>query len=156
VIRQLEREIFASVQARRVLREEPLRERGSRRHTGSARNAITALGTETQRTNYACGLRGHPTELSGKQVFSIYLSQCEKLMRTDFGKSGHRLGAIRSCGLHGDRNIETPATQVKKLIKMDWYTEQPHPIKEQLETNSLKEEAAGKAGEQPSRGLNRR
>jgi hypothetical protein len=43
---QFEREIFARVQARTVLREEPLRQGGSRRHTGSARNAITALGTE--------------------------------------------------------------------------------------------------------------
>jgi hypothetical protein len=43
---QFEREIFARVQARTVLREEPLREGGSRRHTGSARNAVSALGTE--------------------------------------------------------------------------------------------------------------
>jgi hypothetical protein len=52
---QFKREIFARVQVRTILQEELLRDRGSRRHTGSARNAITALGTEAQRTNYACG-----------------------------------------------------------------------------------------------------
>jgi hypothetical protein len=34
---------------------EPLMEEGSRRHTGSARNAISAFATEAQRTSYACG-----------------------------------------------------------------------------------------------------
>jgi hypothetical protein len=43
---QFEWEILARLQARAVLREELLREGDFRRHTGSARNEVSALGTE--------------------------------------------------------------------------------------------------------------
>jgi hypothetical protein len=70
-------------------------------------------------------------------------------MKTHFGRSGHRPSSRKRCGSVGTGSNGASVSLVfKNEQKWIGTPELPHLIKELLETNGLKEGAAGAAGEE--------